>query len=160
MVSALVRDSPIKFNVRSDIYFAEFSSLTIRVLLDLLQCSVEVSPAALVLGAELVPQANREWTQVRHSKLKCLNNPDMILYFSSYSYNTNQRPSSYRHIQGGRTSGYSNQGFGSQYSTFSSQGQRVPQQQQQQLPMKTQPRFRQRPPVRDKMRQCILILLA
>ena len=160
MVSALVRDSPIKFNVRSDIYFAEFSSLTIRVLLDLLQCSVEVSPAALVLGAELVPQANREWTQVRHSKLKCLNNPDMILYFSSYSYNTNQRPSSYRHIQGGRINGYNNnnQGFGSQYSTFSSQGQRVPQ--QQQLPMKTQPRFRQRPPVRDKMRQCILILLA
>ena len=63
MVSALVRDSPIKFNVRRDIYFAEFSSLTIRVLLGLLQCSVEVSSAALVLGAELVLQAHshREW---------------------------------------------------------------------------------------------------
>ena len=58
-----MRNSPIKFNLKSVNYFAAFSSLIIRVLLGLLQCSVEISPAALVLGAELVLQAHshREW---------------------------------------------------------------------------------------------------
>ena len=164
---------PFEFSLKVTTSFAEFSPLAVCVLLGLLQCPVEVSAAALVLGAERVPQTHRESAllagQQVGGKFKSRSGTLQIItlhhFASSYSYNTNQRPSSYRHIQGGGISGYnSNQGFGSQYSTFSSQGQRVPQQQQyqqlqqqqQKLPEKTQPRFRQRPPVRDKMPQCIL----
>ena len=133
---------------------------------------MEVSPTALVLCAERVPQAHRKQAlpaeqQVGGKFKNCFpKSRDSVAFLSSYSsYNANPRPSTYRHIQGGgRVSGYNsnnnNQGFSSQYSTFSSHGQRVPQLKQQlaaPVPKKTQPRFRQRPPVRDEMRKCILL---